>query len=376
MHATLPTILGTIRRSHAIFSKVEVYYAGVRQDTDTALLLVTNGRVDVSDDASSRRMLTLEVVDPTGALTPSVSTPTNLAPYGAELKVWRGTALTPSDTPTWTPLGLFRISRADVADDSTAKISITAYDRARTIARNAFANPYVINAGQNYVTAIIALLQFASPPGMTWTSATVATGMTTPNLIFDKGADPWLAAQNMAKSISYELYFDVDGNVVLQPDTTLDGGLASPWNLIEGSNSIVLSVASAMDDDPGYNGVIVYGEAATATGIARGEAWDTDQDSPTNSNGPYGRVPKIITSPYVINDTQANSMASTELAKELGSVAALTVAAVPNPCLEIGDVLTVTRKKIKAVDHRVKGFSVPLTATEAQQLTLAKQRSS
>jgi hypothetical protein len=133
-----------------------------------------------------------------------------------------------------------------------------------------------------------------------------------------------------------------------------------------------------MDDDPGYNGVIVYGEAATTAGIARGEAWDTDPSSPTFYLGPYGQVPKIITSPYVVNTAQANAMASTELAKELGSVAAISAAAVPNPCLEIGDIIPVTRAgaKIVNVNHRVNGFSVPLTASEAQSLSLAKQRTS
>lgn len=351
MYAVSDRFTAALRESHTAVCRVDLLRQGEVIAADVPVL---GG--DVVDDSAAvvRRSASLTLAPDQALLDLLAASPTadgGLWPLGNELRLRAGVRYAPGDEE-YATLGLFRIARPQVVSQAgDLALSITGYDRGRSVSRARFTQPYEVAAGTNYATAIRDLVVSRLP----WLSEAeqqfMATPYTTPGLVFTSDDDPWKVAQDMASSIGAELYFDGDGVCVLQPQP--DPAYTPPVATYhEGEDATVLSVSRDLDDEQAYNGVIVVGEGTDNAAPVRAEAWDTDPDSPTYydpahpADSVYGAVPMFITSQYVTTVEQAQEAANANLARVAGVVESVEFSAVNNPAHTAGDVVEIRRQVV------------------------------
>jgi hypothetical protein len=363
-----------IRLSHEVVSYVDL----IAPNQETRPLLVVEGEVAVDRTAQVRRSLNCRLVDPTGEITPR-NTGEVLTPYGTELRAYRGIRWQEDDGTYSTevcPLGVFRLSRSSITykADGTSDITLEAYDRSRTIQRDKFIVPYVIDAGTNILTAIKAIVKRTIPD---ITYDTVSTPLTTSGpMLLDTGSDPWEACTQLAKSMGCEIYFDVSGRLVVAPPPDIATHPAPVFTYYDSDGGHMIDLGKDFSDEQAYNGVIVTGETpGDEKPPVRGEAWDDSPTSPTYRYGDYGEVPAFLTDNTAKTEEDCIKIAKAELALVLGRPAQLSLSALVNPSYEAGDVVEVDldRAEVHGL-YGVDAFNVPLAGSATQRLALREKR--
>jgi len=363
-----------IRRSHNVISRVEL----IAPDQEAQPLRVLEGEVAVDRTAQVRRSLNCRVIDPTGKITPR-ETGEILTPYGTELRAYRGIEWRTDSgllVQEICSLGVFRLSKSTITykADGTTEITLESYDRSRTIQRDKFLIPYTIEAGTNVLEAIKEIVKRTFPSVEYDTISTTLT--TTAPMLLDTGSDPWEACTNLAKSIGCEIYFDVEGRLVVAPPPDLDAMPAPDFTYIEGDRCTMIDLGREFSDENAFNGVVVTGESpGDEMPPVRGEAWDDSPASPTYRLGPYGEVPMFITDNTAKTEEDCVKIAKSELALMLGRPAALNINALVNPSYEAGDVVQVKLNKA-GIDglYGLDAFNVPLSGSATQRLAVRERR--
>jgi hypothetical protein len=294
-------------------------------------------------------------------------------------------------------LSVFRISQVAIMDDSGTgsgsgtgasggssirqtghsggfTINIDAYDLSRTVSRDKFTTPYTITEGTNVISAIQSILARTFPDlsyDAMGTNVTVS-----PTQVFDAGEDPWAVAQGLALSLGADLYFNINGDVTIEPAVDIRSLTSADFEYIEGESCTMLSLEKVFSDEPGYNGVVVIGESpgddlppVTAT------AWDSDPTSLTYHKGPYGEVPMFVQDQVVKTTEEAQAMANAILSSVVGFVNQLNVDATTNPAFECGDVVRIVRARSKVSDYFVvDAFTVPFSGLDSQTINVRQTR--
>lgn len=336
----------TITRSHTMVTRVDVLF-----DRQVILEGVALNTGSITWDRTAARLARLDatIADP---LRVPVAADDILTPYGYELLVWRGVQL--STGAELLPLGVFPIQTSRV-EDPVLLSTISACDRSQLVTDARFEDDYQIAAGVNYVDAIRTMID-AGVPDLEYLFPT--TTLTTPLLTFAAQSDRWEAAQKMARSIGFELYFDGLGRCAMRAEPSFTTPVAY---VSEGTNLIAATVS--LDRATAYNRVVAVGRNASNPAVYRGVATDDDPSSPTFYDGPFGRKPRFFTSEFIASQAQADAAAASILAAELGVARALEFAAVVDPRLEPADVVQVTRSTLGLDSlHIIDALTIPLTA--------------
>lgn len=370
MYGASAAFFAAVTHSHGVTARVEVL-SGTRVLAD---LLVTDGSVKMDESADTRRSVSCTLGDATGTLTPSGLSDV-LSPAGNELRVWRG--ITVPGLTEEVPLGVFGIADVDITADIVGgvQIGLTGFDRAKRVSEARFDTTYVIAAGTNYSTAIQALIRSRLP--MTVTFLFEDTVATTPALVFNVGDDPWKAAQDMARSIGCEVFFDGLGRCVMRsvpdPDTA-----PVVWTYAEGPQAIILSGRKKLTREGTYNGVIASGESSAITNQSSAPVtatvWDDNPFSPTYYLGSFGKKPRLYSSPFITSPVQALSAARAILRSSLGLAEDVAFTSVVNPAHEPGDVVSISLAKAKVnARYVLSSFSVPLTHSSSLQASTRRR---
>ena len=339
--------------SHRMVTKVDVLF---NREVVAEWLPVVDGTVTFDASAARLASLNVTVADP-------VRLPINpgdvLGPFGAELAVSRGVMI--GDTVELVQLGVFPIQSSDI-DGDVLSTSITAEDRSRTVSDARLEDTVQVPAGTNYADAIADLVTDGMP-GLEVVFPTV--GHTTPLLTFDAQSDRWDLAQQMATSIGHQVLFDGAGRLVLRPEASFQQ--APSMTIAEGQN--MLSVRLRLDRATAYNRVIAVGRNASTGATVRGVATDDDPASPTYYDGPFGRKPRFFASEFIATGQQAETAAAAILAGQLGVARTLELVAVPDPRIECGDVIAVTRQALGINEtHIVDGVTIGLGPESAVEI--------
>lgn len=376
-----PRFFTEIRRSHEVYSYIDV----ISPTLETVRLPAIGGDVKCDRTASVRRSCTASCVDPLGVLAP-VDTDSLLTPFGTILKPYRGVryhdGVRQPDGSIGSievlPLGVFRLSKSNINDSTggSVDIQLEAYDLSRTVSRDKFISPYVIATGTNLVDAIKAILE-RTFPALDYDAISTTRTTTAPKL-YDVGDDPWDACTNLATSLGCDIYFDVDGWVVIAPPVDIDALPTPDFTYIEGQGCSMTSLSRVFTDEPGYNGVVVTGESpGDELPPVRAVAWDEEPTSATYHLGPYGEVPMFITDQTIKTAEDAQAVADQLLRNLLGFSSGLSVTGWVNPAYEAGQVVQVERARSHVTGlYAVDAFSVPLSASASQGLTLRAKRTS
>lgn len=363
-------LLNEIRGSHEVYAYIDV----ISPTQETLRLPATGGEVSCDRTAEIRRACRATCIDPTGLLVPE-SQASLLTPYGTILRPYRGVRYTDGTTEV-VPLGVFRLSKSNV-DDSTGgspDIKLEAFDLSRTVQRDKFTEPYVIPEGTNLIDAIKSIL--ARTFDEINYDAISTTRTTTAPKLYDVGDDPWKACSDLATSLGCEIFFDVEGWVVIAPPVDIDALPSPDFAYIEGDRCVMTSLSRSFTDEPGYNGVVITGESpGDELPPVRAVAWDEEPTSATYHLGPYGEVPMFITDQTIKTAEDAQSTADQLLRNLLGFSSGLTVTGIVNPSYEAGHVVQVERARSRVTGlYAVDAFNIPLRAADLQSLTLRAKR--
>lgn len=357
--------LALTKKSHRMSVRCEVYSDGVYvQD-----LIIHEGQVRMDYNAEIQRTCSLTLADPLGDLTPDDMSDL-LAVAGNEIKVYRGLYLN-DGTLEEVPLGVFDISSTDITESGDSHtIQIMGYDRSRAVSRNKFTQPYVIAEGTTYTDAIRSLILSRFPAALFEQDN---MPYTTPQIIFDVDRDPWKAAMSLAKDQGCDLSFNGDGVVVCTP-TPDPATMESVDNYHEGDDCTMLSISKRWNDEEIVNYWIVTGESTNDEPPVSAEAKDTDPASPTYIYGPHGIHLKRYKSNTVNTTDQAQQVANALLYQSLGSYETLRFSAIPNPALELNDVIHIERARIGvAARYVLDKISIPLTAQRGSEYTVRQR---
>lgn len=363
--------IDALHGSHTVYSYVDV----ISPSREIKRLRVVDGEINVDRTAQFRRAARIDCIDPEGIFVPRGNQGI-LTPFGTEVRPYRGIVHPDGEIEVY-PLGVFRLASSRFQESHTGagvRISLQAYDLSRLVSRDRFIATYTVPAATNLVTAIKLIL------GRTIDDleydAISTTLVTTSPKVYTTQDDPWVAASDLAKSLGCELYFDVNGRVVIAPPTDVDALPTPDFTYIEGQRCTLLDLAAEYKDEPGYNGVIVEG-GSTGDELppVRAEAWDMEPTSPTYRYGPYGEVPQIVSDTNVKFAADAQAMADALLKGYIGFGAALSISSWTNPALEAGDVIQVEREQMHVTGlYTVDAFNVPLRKDGIQNLKLRTRR--
>jgi hypothetical protein len=369
-------LLAEIRKSHTVYAYVDV----ISPTQERVRLPATGGEVSCDRTAQIRRTCKAVCVDPLGTLVPS-DTSSLLTPYGTELRPYRGVRYAPTpEHPEGEidvlPLGVFRLSKVTIQDKTggSPDIQLEAYDLSRTVSRDKFTSPYVIAENTNIVDAIKAILE-RTFPDLQYDAISTTRTTTAPRL-YDVGDDPWDAVTELATSLGCDIYFDVEGWVVIAPPVDIDALPTPDFTYIEGEQCTMIDLSRIFTDEPGYNGIVLTGESpGDELPAVRAVAWDEEPTSATYHLGPYGEVPQFITDQLIKTQEDADATAAQLLRNLLGFSAQLSITGVVNPSFEAGQVIEVQRARSHVSGlYAVDAFNVPLDAKSTQSLTLRQKR--
>lgn len=350
-----------IANSHKMVTQADVLYAGVTVLTG---LHVVDGTVTQDGTAAIAGRCDLTLAEPT-LLPKDAGDP--LSPFGFEIAVRRGIDYLDGTLPELMPLGVFPI-QASKMSGTTLLRTVTAMDRAQAVTDADFEDVYQVAAGTDYGAAIQALVT-AGVPGLTFFFA--STTFTTPLLSFPAFSGRWKAAQQMARSIGMDLFFDGLGRCVMR--ATPDVRNAAPvWAVAEstvGQRGVMVSIDTDQSRQDTFNKVVVVGQNGSNTAQYRGVAFDNDPTSPTYYFGGFGRKPRQFSSALIGSQAQADQAALATLTSQLGLAASVTLSAVPNPALEVGDPVLVTRAVIGVNDvHLADKIVTGLSPSGVQEI--------
>lgn len=343
-----------IRTDHRAVIDVQVWFDGEQIGTLNPL----TGQVSVDRNRDIRRTLNCSAVDTDRTLVPTDPS-SMLAPYGQELRVFRGVRLPAGDELA--PCGVFRIVKVNT-EAPTGQVSIEGEDLAQVIRRNRWTTPYKVTPA-DAADAITAILEDR------YSDVTVemeATGYTVGKAYLESGpeSDPWRDAQDIARSAGYELAFGPDGVARLYTPAAPDGEPVATYT--SGAEAVLLSASREVDATETYNGVYAYGESSALTAPVYAEAWDEDPASPTYRYGPFGEVPRFFSSPFITTSDQATSAATSLLAQVTGSAEQVQWSQIVNPAHDVDDIVDLVVDQLH-LDARLvlDTLDIPLTATDA-----------
>lgn len=330
---------------------------------------------DATWDAGRPTSLSLTVQDPTNKLSPwLLSDPLGVG--GARLQCiysvggagtvnldWhrviksrpqqKWVTYTISDKGVVTPNTPIPPDKRIVRSPAGATINVSGNDLSLMIAKDRFIAPESpVGGSPTVIGEIKRLLQDRVP--VTVLSGVTDTAVNT-TLIYQQQADRWAAVADLAQRIAAGVRMNGDGQCEVYPLSS-----ASVATLIGGPEGLQVAVDPEQDYEGSYNYFVADG-TATVNGQSqpiRGTASITGGE--LVFGGPHGRYPTFYSSTMLTTQAQADAYAAqmrdTQIA---GLTTDLFVEALPQPHLQIGDIVTIPVS-------RIDGMAPPLTGRIVQ----------
>lgn len=356
--------LAEVRRSHTVVSEVWCYPA---DGSDAVQVPVSDGSVTLDATQPVRARLDISVEDTDWIPTDASD---SLAPFGSELVAYRGVRYADGTTELVT-LGWFGLEDAEITDDGTgATARVAALDRMDRLSKAKFEDTYQVANGTLYTQAIVDVVDMLWPDcdvmdNFVGQSAMTSTLRPTAQL----GDDPVEFIQGLAYAIGMSLFFDGDGKLTLRKFTAQSPVL----EVSEGD--VLLTTSRSWSRTAAFNKVIVTGENTDGADVFRGEAFDSNPESPTYFYGPFGRVTEVRSFSQVESDNQAADVAANILAQEIGVPSAVQFTMVPCPALEVEDTVRVSRPSVGVDDDFVLDqLTIGLGASEVMSGVCRERR--
>ncbi len=377
----------TVARSHQLVVRADIVRTG---KTVAQGLPVTAGSVTANRTQLARRTAAVTIGDP--AYTPTGAAGDLLAPYGNEIRLWRGAVTV--NGPELICVGTFGI-RSVTFDDGVFKgIAVTGIDRLKRVEETRFPFPRTSPPAASAVEQIKALLREVVP----WAEVRVDPDVidaSLPQVTWPQSRTAALI--DLVSSLGCEVFADPYGDFILQPQPspndppvfTVTGGPAGvlighlprptipqtipytigtpgPPIIQDGApGGVLIAARHDLTRDQVYNGIVARGSTTTAGGatIISDLITDDDPTSPTFWGGPFGQVVGFYDSGLFADKDQANSAARAILVNNTGAARSINYSTLVNPALEPGDVVQVIHPDTGVVErHLQDSITIPLDA--------------
>lgn len=358
MLALTTRAVNTIRDSHSI----HIYAAAfATQGGVVDNLPVVSGSVVVDASSQVRRTASIGIAD--ADLWPD-DVYSILSPLGSEMLISYGIILQNGETE-WIQLirgPITRVTRTVPVTGGDAAILVDVADRSYKVADARFDAPTQTIAGATTVSEIRRLITAVLPDVTVFD----LTGDTKVAPQLDMERERWSdGVEKLADSIGAEVLADPTGNFVIryQPD------ISDPpvWTLDEGDGGILLGEDDEFSRELTYNRVVASGQRTDGIPPVYAVVSDTNPNSPTYINGPFGIKTRFYASPLLTTVDQCTSAATSLLARVTGRHMDVSFTAVTNPALEAGDVI---RLRFEGRDevHIIDQVEIPLQPGTPQRI--------
>lgn len=359
--------LRTLRGAHRVIHRalvVEGHQTGV--NPVGVEIEIDGGDIDFDSSADVRATLDLTTV-PTHWPTDVDSL---ITPYGTEIFVARGVMLG-AGQKVYVSQGYYRVYSVEQDDAPRGPVRIAARDRMSGIVDARLEKPVQFLAGASVQTVFNTLVLDVYP------TATIefdfdASSTTFPGSHITE-QDRFGFLNDVVKALGKVWSWDYRGVLVVKdpPDP------GDPvWDINHGKSGVLITAGRERTRDGVYNAVVATGEAPGEGVPALAIARDTAADSPIRWGGPFGKVPKFYSSPFITTNAQAGTAAASILTQSRGLPYVVSFATVVNPALEVLDPIRVSYSDRERVEvHVLDKFTLPLTAEEAMRGTTRDQSS-
>jgi hypothetical protein len=357
--------------SHGLAVFVDVWRAGqpVRWPDGSAVSLpITGGSITVDRTQSTRRSISITVPaflrSGTYSQVPALpSVPSDvLGHYGQELRV-RHALVTPSGAILPVPVGRFRIDSGAGSDLGLTEVTVTGVSREAWVVDDVFTAPRSLSGPS--ACAIIRDLILETLPSAEVAVLTARDRRVTPTTWDDR----WTAIQELATSLSVQVYSDPMGRFVITDLPTMQ--TPPVWRFQPRTGGSLLDVSRTSSRQGVYNRWIVLGATPDgATAPIQGVAQDDVAGSPTRYGDPdagfYGKAPTTVSMPSLATLADCQAYARTQLALSTGGAESLSLSTLPHAALEALDVVEIVtdpdRLSTSVRRHMIDSFTLPLTA--------------
>jgi hypothetical protein len=325
------------RASHVIELRVDAYRGGVLVASDLPVD-PDNASITVDSTSDVRREINLTISDPTMAPTLATSV---LTPHGTELRVTRGFRY-PDGTKELIPVGRFRIDRPSTP--LTGPISITGVDYSRLLAEDGFVTPVQSVPGATVIQEIVRRIQESHTVEAVG-SAPIISNLSSDNtsceiINWEQDSNRWDAIKELALRIGVDVAPNPIGTWVIKklPEVT---DTPVSFSIDIGDNGVLTEGTEEWQRDETFNLWIARGEPGTGSAPVQGIKRDLTSGSPTNWDGPFGHRTKVFSSPLLTTQGQCDIVAQRLLDRSIAAARSVKVSCIPNPALDVGDVVNV-----------------------------------
>jgi hypothetical protein len=364
--------LQTLRGSHTSVFRARVqnsFYTGTNPGGTE--LPILGGNVKFSATADIRATLSLTTAWPW-----PTSAADTLAPYGHYVYVERGLAYGNAQRE-WVGLGYYRIDTIEQDQAPDGQIELTGSDRNAGLKDARFETPQqflpTMTNGDLVNQLIWGVYFFAGI--IEWDDPAVRDDTINRTIIAEE--DRLGTLLDLLTSLGKIGYWDQRGIFVIKTPPAVTG--APQWTVDAGAGGVLVTMARSLGREGVYNAVVAVGESSDTKPPVRAVAYDLNPSSPTYYNGPFGKVPRFYSSPFITTTAQAQTAAAALLRQQLGLPYQVNLSSVPNPALEPYDVLEVGYPKaarsrsLLRETHVLDEVTIPLVATSPVQLKTRQQ---
>ena len=342
--------LTALRETHTISVAARVYVPSA--PTVPIQVPIVDGSLTLDADARVRRQAGVEVAF--AADDPFTLDVIEELPFGGTCVIERGIAFA-DETVERVALGLFRVD-AVVYDAAFGTASLTLSDRMVQVQDEPLLSPWA-PAGLKPSNAVVQAVTEVFGESIDYHVETTPSSepTLTGGTIYDQ--DRAQAIADLAASVDAEVLFDNEGDFVIRPRSS---GGDPVWTLDAGQRGVLVAASEALDRSNVRNGVAVRAQGEPNTPPIFALATNDDALSPTRWGGPFGKVAMIVTLTGVSTQAQADATAESLLRLRLGLSRTLSLAGVPNPALEPGDVIEVAYPDGRSEEQTINSINLGL----------------
>ncbi len=275
----------------------------------------------------------------------------------------------------WNPQGVFVLGNPSVNSNfADTSMSIEAVDKFALLngeLAGKLEGGYIINLGEKISNAVRAVIADA---GMPETRLIISpTIEVTPYTLVAKPGESYADILfKLAEMINFQIYFDVNGNLVFEPVTD-EKNKGSIWTFHK-KEVTYLGSTHNYDFKKMRNYVVVYGDNINGYQI-KGVASDTNEFSPTNTDKVGKRV-EVIEDDIIFNDFYAVLKAEYHLKDLIQLYESVDNKAIPIDIIQEGDIIEIEDDSngLNRDRYLVRNVNMPLNHNSEMTLSVWKTR--
>jgi len=291
-----------------------------------------------------------------------------LSPLGSELLVEYGIVLTRSSTE-WIPVirgPITEVRRQQPVSGSQAAFTVQLSDRSLKVADAKFDAPTQTLVGATTVSEIRRLITEVLPS----VTVTDHTGSSQVAAQLEMERERWSdGVEKLADSLGAEVFATTTGDFLIRAVPTL--AASTPvWIVSTGDQGTVVSLDEVATRELAYSKVVASGQRTDGSPPVWAAVSDTNPQSPTYINGPFGTKTKFYSSNLLTTTGQCTTTATAILERSRGMSGSITMSLITNPALDAGDVVLVRDERTHLdTSHIIDSVTIPLAPSDAQRIT-------